>query len=387
MKNIAFYIPLLNMGGAEKVVIDILNQIVIDDLNHKFYLIVDNVNSKLINKLSKNITILHLDNKNTFGLIEKIYKLKFLLNHYQIDLIISHLTHTNLHVSLSKLIFKDVKTKIVLTEHSILSDYMNSIQSLKQKVMSKLISYLYKKADKIISVSDAVKNNLIISGLLFLISWNIPNNLLIRIYNPINTIHITKLANEKIDDNIVELYKNKKIIVSIGRLEVQKNHILLLKSVNILKNDFQEFILLIVGGGSMKKELIEYVNKNKLERYVQFLDYQVNPYKYLKLANTFVLPSSFEGFGIVLVEALYLNKNIVSTNILASREVLENEKYGNLCEKNPTAMSNALYKSLCFDKDNFELSKKANEYRVEKITNEYISLIDNILDPCNTPTN
>ena len=137
----------------------------------------------------------------------------------------------------------------------------------------------------------------------------------------------------------------------------------------------------------MKKELIEYVNKNKLERYVQFLDYQVNPYKYLKLANTFVLPSSFEGFGIVLVEALYLNKNIVSTNILASREVLENEKYGNLCEKNPTAMSNALYKSLCFDKDNFELSKKANEYRVEKITNEYISLIDNILDPCNTPTN
>ena len=380
MKNIAFYIPLLNMGGAEKVVIDILNQIVIDDLNHKFYLIVDNVNSKLINKLSKNITILHLDNKNTFGLIEKIYKLKFLLNHYQIDLIISHLTHTNLHVSLSKLIFKDVKTKIVLTEHSILSDYMNSIQSLKQKVMSKLISYLYKKADKIISVSDAVKNNLITS-------WNIPNNLLIRIYNPINTIHITKLANEKIDDNIVDLYKNKKIIVSIGRLEVQKNHILLLKSVNILKNDFQEFILLIVGGGSMKKELIEYVNKNKLERYVQFLDYQVNPYKYLKLANTFVLPSSFEGFGIVLVEALYLNKNIVSTNILASREVLENEKYGNLCEKNPTAMSNALYKSLCFDKDNFELSKKANEYRVEKITNEYISLIDNILDPCNTPTN
>ena len=380
MKNIAFYIPLLNMGGAEKVVIDILNQIVIDDLNHKFYLIVDNVNSKLINKLSKNITILHLDNKNTFGLIEKIYKLKFLLNHYQIDLIISHLTHTNLHVSLSKLIFKDVKTKIVLTEHSILSDYMNSIQSLKQKVMSRLISYLYKKADKIITVSDAVKNNLIIS-------WNIPNNLLIRIYNPINTIHITKLANEKIDDNIVELYKNKKIIVSIGRLEVQKNHILLLKSVNILKNDFQEFILLIVGGGSMKKELIEYVNKNKLERYVQFLDYQVNPYKYLKLANTFVLPSSFEGFGIVLVEALYLNKNIVSTNILASREVLENEKYGNLCEKNPTAMSNALYKSLCFDKDNFELSKKANEYRVEKITNEYISLIDNILDPCNTPTN
>ena len=380
MKNIAFYIPLLNMGGAEKVVIDILNQIVIDDLNHKFYLIVDNVNSKLINKLSKNITILHLDNKNTFGLIEKIYKLKFLLNHYQIDLIISHLTHTNLHVSLSKLIFKDVKTKIVLTEHSILSDYMNSIQSLKQKVMSKLISYLYKKADKIISVSDAVKNNLITS-------WDIPNNLLIRIYNPINTIHITKLANEKIDDNIVELYKNKKIIVSIGRLEVQKNHILLLKSVNILKNDFQEFILLIVGGGSMKKELIEYVNKNKLERYVQFLDYQVNPYKYLKLANTFVLPSSFEGFGIVLVEALYLNKNIVSTNILASREVLENEKYGNLCEKNPTAMSNALYKSLCFDKDNFELSKKANEYRVEKITNEYISLIDNILDPCNTPTN
>jgi glycosyltransferase involved in cell wall biosynthesis len=380
MKNIAFYIPLLNMGGAEKVVIDILNQIVIDDLNHKFYLIVDNINSKLIDELSKNITILHLDNKNRFGLIEKIYKLKFLLNHYQIDLIISHLTHANLHISLSKLIFKDVKTKIALTEHSILSDYMDSIQSLKQKVMSRLISYLYKKADKIITVSDAVKNNLITS-------WDIPNNLLIKIYNPINTSHISKLANEKIDDDVAELYKNKKVIVSVGRLEVQKNHILLLKAINILKNDFQEFVLLIVGGGSMKKELIEYVNKNKLERYIKFLDYQINPYKYLKLANTFVLPSSFEGFGIVLVEALYLNKNIVSTDILASREVLENEKYGILCEQNPIAMSNALYKSLGFDKDNFELSKKANEYRVEKITAEYIGLINNILNPCNTPTN
>jgi hypothetical protein len=93
------------MGGAEKVVIDVLNQIVKVDLDNRFYLIVDDVNSELTKYVSSDVKILPLKNRNMFGLVQKFFQLKSLLECNNIDLTVSHLTHANLHMLLTLFFF------------------------------------------------------------------------------------------------------------------------------------------------------------------------------------------------------------------------------------------------------------------------------------------
>ncbi|KIM09150.1 MAG: hypothetical protein KU28_00460 [Sulfurovum sp. PC08-66] len=371
MKKIAFYIPLLNIGGAERVVIDILNQLSNIELIDKYYLIVDEKESSIIDQISKKVEILHLEHKK-FGLIYKAYSLNKLLKLHKIDLVVSHLTHANLHVLITKSIF-NFKSKVLITEHSILSQYIDSVKSAKHYVMKKLLTKLYNKSDHVIAVSNAVKNDLVNN-------WSIKNNLITRIYNPIDINKIEEQSNKSIESDLIFKLKNKKVIVSIGRLEKQKNHKLLLESINILKERNKNFILLVIGGGSEKENLEKFIDNNHLNEYVFLLGHQTNPYKYLKFADIFILPSLIEGFGIVLVEALYFKKRIIATNIEAAKEVLENGKYGYLCEATPLDMSEAIQNTFDAKTDVYFPKNKANDFNIEKIANEYTMLISVMFD-------
>jgi glycosyltransferase involved in cell wall biosynthesis len=370
MKKIAFYIPLLNIGGAERVIIDILNQVSNKSSSDKFYLIVDKNKSQLIEQLSKKINILHLDSKH--GIIYRVYKIHNILQKNEIKMIFAHLTHANLHVLLSRLIFNYRDIKVVVTEHSILTEYINSIKSFKHFVIKQMITFLYNRSDCIICVSNSVKNDLINS-------WNINSETVIRIYNPINTDNIDFLLKERVEKEISLICANKKVIISIGRLEVQKNHILLLKSISLLKEEYENFVLIIIGDGNQKNNLLEYIKINNLEKYIKLIGYNTNPYKYLKLADLFVLPSFFEGFGIVLVEAMYLNKKIVSTATEASKEILEDSRYGTVCNNTPLEMARSIFDNLVSEVKPTLLSEKAREFNVDKIGGEYLRLISNFL--------
>ena len=70
----------------------------------------------------------------------------------------------------------------------------------------------------------------------------------------------------------------------------QKDQITILKAINILKDKFK-FKLIILGRGSEKEKLLEFIKKNKLEKLVKLIDFIENPYPYLKSANLFVLSS------------------------------------------------------------------------------------------------
>jgi glycosyltransferase involved in cell wall biosynthesis len=213
--------------------------------------------------------------------------------------------------------------------------------------------------------------------------WDVPPELVIKIFNPINVDLILKLADEEITENDIKSKIHKKMIVNIGRLEVEKNHMLLLKAVDVLRYERNDFTVLIIGDGSMRPILAEYVNSKDLADYVKFLGYKMNPYKYLKLAHTFVLPSSFEGFGIVLIEALCLQKNIVSTDISASREVLDDQLHGVLCQHTPGSMALALNNSLNVVGQKAASISQVEKYTVEIITDQYIGTFNGILNSDN----
>lgn len=121
-----------------------------------------------------------------------------------------------------------------------------------------------------------------------------------------NAIDVTKfLFNEQNKKNIQARLniKGKKVIGHIGRFNEQKNHRFLINLFIEIHKVNKDVVLLLIGEGPLKRNIIEIIRENDLEEYVIILDPQENIWEFYSAMDIFVLPSLFEGLGIVLVEA------------------------------------------------------------------------------------
>ena len=104
----------------------------------------------------------------------------------------------------------------------------------------------------------------------------------------------------------------------------------LLKAINLINKKIK-LKLLIIGYGSNERSLNSFVNKNKLKKNVKIINFQKNPFPFLKRSNLFVLSSKFEGLPNVLLEAIVLKKFVISSRCpTGPKEILLNGKYGYL---------------------------------------------------------
>ena len=148
------------------------------------------------------------------------------------------------------------------------------------------------------------------------------------IYNPLNKSEILKFSKEYIELPFYKKNRKSLRVITIGRFTDQKDHLTLLRALNEIKNKIN-FKLLIIGRGVNKYKMINYIEENKLKNDIKILPFQKNPYKYLRIADLFILSSKFEGLPNVLLEAAVLKKFIISTNCpTGPREILQNGKGG-----------------------------------------------------------
>jgi len=148
----------------------------------------------------------------------------------------------------------------------------------------------------------------------------------ICIYNPLNI----KEIKQKSKENTPSIFKSKKKlkILNIGRFTEQKDQKTLLKSLNYLKRDL-DYEAVLVGKGILKDNLIKYIEENNLKNNIKILNFVDNPYKLIKQTDIFVLSSRFEGLPNVLLEALVLNKFVISSDCpTGPKEILLNGKGG-----------------------------------------------------------
>ena len=231
---------------------------------------------------------------------------------------------------------------------------------------------------KIISMADKV----IVNSLDFKKQMEKKFNIQVDcIFNPLDLREIIKKSKYKIKNNF---YDKGFRIINIGRMTEQKDQITILKAINILKDKFK-FKLIILGRGSEKEKLLEFIKKNKLEKLVKLIDFIENPYPYLKSANLFVLSSKYEGLPNVLLEAASLKKLIISTDCpTGPREILNNGKGGILFSVgNYEELSRKIL--LCYrNKKKFNTKIKHNfknlkRYDFNENINKYFLLIKSVL--------
>ncbi len=179
----------------------------------------------------------------------------------------------------------------------------------------------------------------------------------ICIYNPLNFTEIIKKSKERI---IFPFFKKKKIlkIINIARFTGQKDHLTFLKALKLLKNKI-EFRAVIIGQGVNRGLIHNFIHDNDLHKNIKILNFQKNPYKYLRASDIFILTSKYEGLPNVLLEAATLKKFIISTNCpTGPREILMNGKAGGLVKMGD-------YKSISkiimlFDKNHKKFNKHIN---------------------------
>tara|TARA_Y100000816_G_C26080266_1_gene569279 strand:- start:235 stop:1338 length:1104 start_codon:yes stop_codon:yes gene_type:complete len=209
--------------------------------------------------------------------------------------------------------------------------------------------------------------------------FNLQSNL---IYNPLNKQEITKKAQKKIKNGFLKKIKHLKII-NIGRLDLGKDQLTLLKALNLIKNKIK-FQLILVGRGPEKRNLQNFIKNNKLNKNVKIVDYQKNPYPILKSSDLFILTSRYEGLPNVLLEAITLKKLIISSDCSTGpKEILQNGKAGILFK---TGDYYELYKKILSLKQNKEENKKKiliatkslKKYDFNLNLNKYLKILDNL---------
>tara|TARA_B100000963_G_scaffold144100_1_gene125564 strand:- start:18775 stop:19845 length:1071 start_codon:yes stop_codon:yes gene_type:complete len=201
------------------------------------------------------------------------------------------------------------------------------------------------------------------------------------IYNPLNKIEIIKLSKRGINFSFFK--KDYLNIINVGRLEEQKDHQTLIKAINFVKNKVK-IKLLIIGNGKLQKKLDQLIKINKLEKNVKILNNISNPYPYILKSDLFILSSLYEGLPNVLLEAITLNKFVISTNCpTGPKEILSYGKGGTLVPiKNYQILGNEIIR---FKNNKKKLTKKlrfarGKIYRFDQKKNleKYLECINNV---------
>lgn len=366
MKKILIMIDNLNGGGAEKVLVDILNNINYMKYNIDLFLI--RKEGVYLNNVNKNVNIRYfLDKKESK--LKYFFKNKLYILTRKFPQLINLVIREKYDISIAFLEGESTKFLSYKKNNKKKIAWVHTNLDLHKTFPKELEEYYYSKYNNIICVSKDVKK-------VFDNRYPIFKERTEVIYNLIDKQEIINKSNlMKIN------LKNKSEInvIAVGRLVKEKGFDLLLKAHKILINEKVLHNIYILGEGPERKNLEEQIKKYSLENSFFLLGFKENPYSFIKEADIFIMPSRYEGYPIALMESIVLGKPIISTNSTGTKELLENGKYGVLVNTNSTEELVIELKSMILNKERREFfSKKTLERSQIFEIEEVIKKIENL---------
>lgn len=301
-------IPTLLMGGAEKILMDIVCNYNSDKFEASIIVLFsenycDNMFKDIIK--NKNISIIYLGKKKGFD-FSTIIKLMNIFKQAQPDLIHTH-RYACIYNILPSLICRVpvcIHTVHTLAEKE-LPRYYQIIMSLAYKVLGFTP----------VAISANVKES--ISKL-----YKIEHSKIPQINNGIN---LEKYSHKK---NISTVDSKQITIIHVGRFQKEKNHELLIDSFYSAWKQNNNIKLVLLGDGEQKSDMMEKVEKLGIKDFVNFTGVVSNVEDYLKKADIFALSSDYEGFGLVIAEAMASGLPIVTTDSGGISELVVNDYNG-----------------------------------------------------------
>lgn len=354
-KRLLFTDVNLEIGGIEKAQINLL-----DNINYNKYkvdLILEEKKGTLLSKVNKNVLIKELkvsNNKN------KIIRKSINLTR---KLIFKILEYKNYDFSCCYTTYSYSSNKLALIASNNSSIYIHSdykyVYKKKEDFKAFFDTRNISKFNKIIFVSNEAK-------LSFISEYKNLESKCLVINNFINTKEILTKSQEKI---ALKKPKNNKLFVFVGRLDDSSKK--LTRALNLVK-EIKDIELWIIGDGPDRKIYENYSMTNNIEDRVKFIGKKENPYPYMKDADYIVLTSDYEGFPVTYLEALTLNKQIITT-INTSDESINMKDYANIISKDPNKMVKEV-------KEILKSNRKYPHISVEKLQKDKIKIFEKLFN-------
>ena len=264
------------------------------------------------------------------------------------------------------------KMRVIVTQHLALSAPRKAATGLKRAKLNLICAamrLLLPTADEVVAVSDGVA--LDIKRELSLPSLNVRT-----IYNPIVTPDFQALSRQSSS----RPWKSHDLptIIFVGRLSP-------VKRLDLLLDSFQSLVrlhpsrLLIIGSGPLQSDIEHRIKSKGLSDCAQLMGFVENPLSLIAASDVLVLPSDYEGFGNVLVEAMACGTQVIATDCpFGPAEILSNGRFGQLIPVNDArALEAALKRTLLgqFHVSPESLKARAQDFTVEAAASQYLDLI------------
>ncbi len=182
----------------------------------------------------------------------------------------------------------------------------------------------YQKFDRVVCVSENAKD-------CFIKRYGDTANLCVK-YNFIDRERILKMSREMPAHGLPQKAGGEFLIVTVGRLNVQKGYDRLLSAIHELHSGGMPCRLWIFGEGEERGALERYIKQNGMCEYVELFGFVDNPYCYIKEGDLFVCSSRGEGYGLAIAEAMLLGVPVVSTDCAGPAELLNHGEAGLIVE-------------------------------------------------------
>ena len=337
--KILYVITGLGLGGAEKVVCDLADQM--STLGHQVkiaYL----TGKVVVRPRNINVDIIPLDLNNFYGLYLASKKYKKLIQDFQPDVVHAHMVHANIFSRINRI--GCAIPKLICTAHS-----SNEGGRLRM-IAYRLTNFL---SDFNSNVSQEATESLVNKG-----AFN--KNNLTTVYNGIDLSKFKSFKTAKKNDEIM--------VLSVGRFNEQKDYPNLFRAIKILKDNslIEKVKFYIAGDGDLRPYLEKTIKDFGINNNIILLGKRSDIADLLNQADFFVLSSRQEGLPTVVIEAMACETFVVATDCGGSAEIL-GETVVLVPIENSEALAKGLEQAMKLTEDQIRKNGKLARKRVEAL--------------------
>lgn len=336
----------LGVGGAERIVCDLANKM--HSQGHEIIIISLTGDTHI--SIPVGLTVLELKmSKSPMSLILGYLKVRRELKRIKPDVVHSHMIHANIFSRLMRL---------TLPLHLLINTAHSNNEGGRLRMLA------YRLTDKLTDISTNVSKKAVEE---FINCSAVPSGRMLTVYNGIDVDKYQFNPKDRIQKrNEISIDNNTPLIMTVGRLTEAKDYPNLLNAFSKL-DTYPEPCLAIIGSGELEERLMQLAVTLNISHRVKWLGLQHNVHEWLSACDVFVLSSAWEGFGLVIAEAMSCSRVVVATNVGGISEVIENQNYL-VPSGNPELLSEKIRGALNLLPHEKELIGKQNR---EKIVNVF----------------
>lgn len=315
-ERLAFYLPSLGGGGAERVFLHLAKGFV--HRGYEVHLVLARAEGPYLPQIPQEVRVVDLHAPRVLASLPGLVRY---LRWERPSALLSALDHANTVAICARSIAR-VPTRVVVTVHSTPSQVVAHARTLPARLLPLWTRPFYRWAHAVVAVSQGIADELVhYVGL--------PEHKVLVIYNPIITPDLFRKAEEPLDHPWFH-GGEPPVILGVGRLTKPKDFPALIRAFAIVRQQ-RPARLMILGEGEERPLLESLVRELGIEADVSLPGFVQNPYAYMKHSAVFVLSSRWEGLPTVLIEALSLGVPVVATDCPSGpAEVLDGGRIGAL---------------------------------------------------------